>query len=124
MRLSSLSRGALVSGLAATLLVSVPGAAHAEGEVPHDYALTPTVNSHFYTLGETRVDIGEGAPYVTVLGPTTVLSMDWDGEIATTDVVSLESKKLGRLTMPARSRSARSARSRAAATRGSATPPP
>lgn len=104
MRLRSMTRGALVAGLAATLLVSVPGAARAEGEVPHDYALTPTVNSHFYTLGETRVDIGEGSPYVSVLGPTTVLSMDWDGELATTDAVSLGSTKLGRLTMPARSR--------------------
>lgn len=80
------------------------GTALAAGEVAHDYALTPTVNSHFYTLGETRMETGIGAPYVTVKGADTVLSMDWDGELASTNVTTKAVTLLGTLGLPARSR--------------------
>lgn len=89
---------------AGALVVTATGAAYASGETPHDYALTPTVNSHFYTLGETRIETGIGAPYVTVKGSSTVLSMDWDGELASTDVNTKAVQQLGTLALPARSR--------------------
>ena len=95
--LAVMSAAAVLLGLAAA-----PG--HAVGEVPHDYALTPTVDSHFYTLNETRMTTDVGAPYVTVLGTHTVLSMDWDGELASTDTNTSAVQHLGTLALPARSR--------------------
>ena len=104
MRLGHITRGALAAITAATLLGGVPGAVRAEGEVPHDYALTPTITTHFYTIGVTREETGVGAPYVTVKDATTVLSMDWDGELASTNVDFTAVTQLGRLSLPARSR--------------------
>ena len=92
-----LSASAVMLGLTA-------GNASAVGEVPHDYALSPRFSSHFYTLGETRLETGVGAPYVTVKDSDTVLSMDWDGELASTNVNTKAVTLLGSLGLPGRSR--------------------
>ena len=80
------------------------GAAHAVGEKETDYLTPESLNSHFYDIGITKVPTAVGAPYLTTLTPTSVLSLDWDYEVAVTDVFARTSQELGLLPIPAGSR--------------------
>ena len=79
-------------------------AALAVGEQETDYLTPESISSHFYDIGITKVPTVVGTPYLTAVSSTSVLSLDWDYELALTDVVSRSSQDLGTLPIPAGSR--------------------
>lgn len=97
-----ISRAIVVAAAASATWLSGIAPASATGEQPHDYAIPASFTSHFYELGITRVPTPVGAPYVTTVGANTVLSLDWDGEVA--ESTGSESRSLGILPLPAQSR--------------------
>lgn len=94
---------ALVLGV---LLLATLGSspAQAAGEEPIESLMPATLRSHFYTLGLDRIPMPSGSPYLTAIGPTTVLTIDWDVELARVDIATRESASLGVLPLPAGSR--------------------
>ena len=102
MRLS-VPLGLVLTGVLMGVLGSATGA-QAAGEPQTDYEIPEMIDSHFYNVGVSRVPVVSGAPYVTTLDATSVLSIDWDYEVASTDVIQRTSKPLGMLDLPAGSR--------------------
>lgn len=97
--------GAVVAaGVLASLITVLAGPAHAAYEVDPDYVIPEMIDSHFYNVGVTKVPTAVGAPYVTTLDDTSVLSLDWDFEVAVTDVIERTSMPLGSLDLPAGAR--------------------
>lgn len=64
----------------------------------------PLITTEFYQIAERTISVPVGSPYLTAIGPTTVLSMDWDFELAKTDIATGTSVALGTLALPAESR--------------------
>ena len=82
---------------------AMPGI-HAAGEVPAPDTLVPVMDTHFYQIESRKISVPVGSPYLTPLGPTTVLSLDWDFELAVTDIATGASQFLGTLGLPADAR--------------------
>lgn len=78
--------------------------AYAAYETETDYAIPAMVDTHFYNVDVTKVPTAVGTPYVTTLDATSVLSLDWDFEVAVTDVIQRTSRSLGSLALPAGAR--------------------
>lgn len=93
---------ALTAG--AVTLTLVAGTARAANEVVPDYEIPEMIDTHFYNVAVTKVPTAVGSPYVTTLDSTNVLSLDWDFEVARTDVIQRASTALGTLPLPAGAR--------------------
>lgn len=74
------------------------------GEVPAPDSLVPVIDSGFYRIASQKIPVPVGSPYITALGPSNVLSLDWDYELAVTDIVAGSSRALGGLALPNESR--------------------
>ena len=92
----------ITAAIALSLGLSAPVAA--VGEVPAPDSLVPVIDTEFYQIAAQRIPVPVGSPYITTLGPTNVLSLDWDYELAITDIVAGSSRALGSLALPAESR--------------------
>lgn len=90
---------------ASALALTIPGAAHADGEIDTDYAFPGSASTHFYELSFTRHwGVPQGTPYITVLNDTEVLALDWDFEVARIKVDNGETARLASLAIPAGAR--------------------
>jgi hypothetical protein len=76
----------------------------AVGEVPAPDTLVPIIDTEFYQIAAQKIPVPVGSPYITALGPSNVLSLDWDYELAVTDIVNGSSRALGDLALPTESR--------------------
>lgn len=103
MSLRRLLGGALGFALALGAVAAAPANAAGEDETT-DYLTPPSIDSHFYDVGITKVPTAVGTPYLTTVSDTSVLSLDWDYEVALTDVFAPTSSDLGTLDIPAGSR--------------------
>lgn len=102
MRFSSIKFN--VIAIAALVSLGLVPNAQAVGEVPAPDTLVPTIPTEFYQIASRKISLPSGSPYITALGPSNVLSLDWDYELALTDVVAGTSRGLGTLTLPTESR--------------------
>lgn len=68
------------------------------------YEIPASVSSHFYDIGVTQVPTAAGAPYVTALTGSSVLSLNWDFAVTATDVSTQTSTSLGNLGVPSGAR--------------------
>lgn len=91
-------------GIAGALVAAVGAPAQAAGEQETDYEIPAMLDTHFYNVDVTKVPTVVGTPYVTTLDSTSVLSLDWDFEVAVTDVISRTSQPLGVMGLPAGAR--------------------
>jgi hypothetical protein len=91
----------MCSGL---ISLGVAQGASAVGDPPLDLGIPDALSTHFYGLNISRVATTVGSPYVTAFDASTVLTMDWDGELTSTNANTKESQQLGTLALPAQSR--------------------
>ena len=94
----------LVIATALALTAGLVPSAQAVGEKPAPDTLVPVMDTEFYQIASRKIAVPVGSPYITALGPTNVLSLDWDFELAVTDISTGTSRALGSLGLPAESR--------------------
>ena len=97
------SRMSIVATALALTAGLVPSA-QAVGEKPAPDTLVPVMDTEFYQISSRKISVPVGSPYITALGPSNVLSLDWDFELAVTDISTGTSRALGSLGLPAESR--------------------
>lgn len=90
--------------MAAAIALGVSPVAVAVGEVPAPDTLVGEMPTQFYRVAERKIPVPVGSPYLTEIGPSTVLSLDWDFELAATNIAFGTSTALGTLDLPAESR--------------------
>jgi hypothetical protein len=89
---------------ALALTAGLVPSAQAVGEIPAPDTLVPVIDTEFYQISSRKISVPVGSPYITALGPSNVLSLDWDFELAFTDIGAGTSRALGSLGLPAESR--------------------
>lgn len=102
MRLLTLRNSVLA--IALSLTASLLPNAHAVGEVPAPDTVVPLIETEFYQIPSRKISVPVGSPYITAVGPSNVLSLDWDFELAITDIIAGTSVALGSLGIPNESR--------------------
>lgn len=95
---------ALASLVAFTTVIGGSPSVQAVDEVPAPDTLVPQIDTSFYQIASRKISVPVGSPYLTAIGPTNVLSLDWDFELALTDISSGTSRALGILGLPPESR--------------------